>query len=174
MIVQVLADITPKFRCDNAGGLRVKTTNSKVHCILCVEDAHLSLLCRDRAFVGFSLPKISDRFGGLPERIVERPIQARWAVHADCFGDTRLVLRDRFLGVSESCRTDNAKQEEAAFKCKAAQAVQAGGPVGVHRPCLKCIFPSLDFSQRTCPTPGWSLEPGLRSYPPDLHSSFAA
>jgi hypothetical protein len=67
--------------------------NPEVHGMPSVENAYFRLLRGGVTFVRLSLPKIRNRLGQLPERIVERAIQTRRTVHADGFCHAGPFLR---------------------------------------------------------------------------------
>ncbi len=89
MIVKVLTDIAPEFCSDDPRRFGVIAINSKVYSVPGVENAHLRLFGRRLAFVGLSLPELDNRFGGLPERVIQSPIELWGAADASCFRTKR-------------------------------------------------------------------------------------
>ena len=66
--------------------------NSEVHSLPSVQNVHLRLLGWGLPFVGFSLPKIGNRFGGLPERVVQSSVESRWMLNWNGFCHTSFRL----------------------------------------------------------------------------------
>jgi len=67
--------------------------DSKIDSSAGVKNTNFGLLRCGFTFKRFLLAKIPDDLGGLPERVVEGPIQLGRLIDAHCFGDSRPFLR---------------------------------------------------------------------------------
>jgi len=75
VVVQMLGDIATQFGGDDLLWFGVKTRNSEINGVLCIENANFSAFRWLLAFVGFALQKIRDGSGLLPQRIVECAVE---------------------------------------------------------------------------------------------------
>ncbi len=98
VVIQFLSHISPELGSDRTAYGGIVARDSKVNFMLGIEDTDFRLFSRCLSLVGFSLQKVCNRSGFLPERIVERTIHFRDSVDAVClrgskgFRNSRLSL----------------------------------------------------------------------------------
>ena len=84
--------------------------NPKIGGVPRIEGTNLGHFSCRIPFARFSLPKIRNRFGRLPQGILERAIQTQRTVHPDRLRQTRPNLR--LLLVREGASTNALDEEE--------------------------------------------------------------
>ena len=85
IVIQFLTNIPAQLRGYGTVNSRIVARDSKVNFTPRIEHSYFRSLRSGAAFVRFSLPKIGDRGGLLPNRIIERTVQAWCTVDSDSF-----------------------------------------------------------------------------------------
>ena len=83
VIIQILAYVAPQFTCDDSQRLGIKAVNPEIDSVARIENAYFRSFRSRLSFVRFLLAKLRNRFRGLPERIVQRPIELRSVIDAN-------------------------------------------------------------------------------------------
>ena len=89
VVVEFLADVPAQFGGNNSIGIGVEATDAEIDFMFAVKNPDLGFLGRRLAFKGFSLEKVVDGWGHLPERIIERAVQARCMVDTSRLGGAK-------------------------------------------------------------------------------------
>src|SRR5437667_10162933 len=89
IVIQVLRQVAPQLGSDD--GLRggIATEDSEIHFVPRVKNPYLSGLSWRLALMRLTLEEIPYRFGGLPQWVVERSIQAGGALDSGCLSSLR-------------------------------------------------------------------------------------
>lgn len=99
VVVQFLSYIPAELGRDGTVYEGIVTHHSKVDFMLGVEDTDFRLFGRGLTLVGFSLQKVCNRCGLLPERIVQRAIHLRISVKPACLCGSKRLLNSNLARV---------------------------------------------------------------------------